>query len=81
MFYFRTLTVGKETKFETCLLTNVSQCALTETTDTFVVTVYNPLSRLVNKYVRLPVFGRSYSIIDPDGRCTLNIWSNPWIIS
>ncbi|CAG9761788.1 unnamed protein product [Ceutorhynchus assimilis] len=53
--------------FNTCLLTNISQCALTETHDKFVVTVYNPLSRLVSKYVRLPVNGNSFSITGPDG--------------
>lgn len=53
--------------FETCLLANVSQCAFTETNDVFVVTIYNPLSRPVSKYVRFPVSGSNYIITGPDG--------------
>lgn len=53
--------------FNHCLLTNVSSCYFTETLDTFLVTVYNPLSRPVSKYIRLPVTGTSYTVKDPDG--------------
>lgn len=53
--------------FSNCLLTNVSSCPLTENLDTFLVTIYNPLSRPVSKYVRLPVSGTSYIVTDPDG--------------
>ncbi|XP_060520149.1 lysosomal alpha-mannosidase-like [Cylas formicarius] len=53
--------------FTTCPLVNVSQCAFTETETTFVVTVYNPLSRPVTKFLRLPVTGQAYSVKDPDG--------------
>lgn len=55
--------------FNNCLLTNVSSCSLTETLDTFLVTVYNPLSRPVSKYIRLPVTGTSYTVKDPSGAC------------
>ncbi|CAH1973774.1 unnamed protein product [Acanthoscelides obtectus] len=54
-------------EFNTCPLLNVSQCELTESKDPFVVTVYNPLSRPVTKFVRLPVTGTSYSVKGPDG--------------
>lgn len=54
--------------FNNCLLTNVSSCPHTEILDTFLVTVYNPLSRPVSKYVRLPVTGTAYTVTDPDGR-------------
>lgn len=53
--------------FKNCLLLNVSSCPETEALDSFMVTVYNPLSRPVSKYVRLPVTGTAYSVKDPDG--------------
>lgn len=54
-------------EFSSCLLTNISQCSISEESDKFVVTVYNPLSRSVNKVVRLPVLGTSYVVTGPDG--------------
>ncbi|XP_060519654.1 lysosomal alpha-mannosidase-like [Cylas formicarius] len=59
--------VANEGNFETCFLTNVSQCATTERLDDFVVTVYNPLSRPVTKYVRLPVTGTNYTVRNGKG--------------
>lgn len=53
--------------FNNCLLSNISSCPQTETLDTFLVTVYNPLSRPVSKYIRLPVTGTAYNVTDPDG--------------
>lgn len=53
--------------FTSCLLTNISSCPISETQSTFVVTVYNPLSRSVNKYVRLPISGTNYKVTGPDG--------------
>lgn len=50
-----------------CLLTNISSCPLSEIHEDFVVTIYNPLSRPVGKYVRLPVVGTSYKVLDPQG--------------
>ncbi|KAF7265915.1 hypothetical protein GWI33_020660 [Rhynchophorus ferrugineus] len=54
--------------FQSCLLSNMSQCAITEKSNQFAVTVYNPLSRTVNKVVRLPVNEKLYSVIGPDGK-------------
>ncbi|XP_017786052.1 PREDICTED: lysosomal alpha-mannosidase isoform X1 [Nicrophorus vespilloides] len=51
-----------ELKFDSCPLLNVSQCDSTENHKTFVVTIYNPLSRNVTKYVRLPVKGSAYKV-------------------
>ncbi|KAG8221971.1 hypothetical protein J437_LFUL007812 [Ladona fulva] len=50
-----------------CLLTNISQCDISEGAEPFIVTVYNPLSRVVHKYVRLPVSGAAYSVKDSAG--------------
>lgn len=54
--------------FTHCPLLNVSQCEFTESRNNFIVTIYNPLSRPVSKYIRLPVLGKSYAVIDPDGK-------------
>lgn len=56
-----------EIDFHSCLLTNISQCTFTETSDSFVVTVYNPLSRNATMYVRFPVLGNSYTVTAPNG--------------
>ncbi|KAF7271106.1 hypothetical protein GWI33_015990 [Rhynchophorus ferrugineus] len=53
--------------FNTCPLSNISQCAYSENLDNFVVTIYNPLSRSVNKVVKLPVTGDAYKVTDPKG--------------
>ena len=34
----------------------------------FTVTLYNPLARLVNVSVRVPVNGNTYQVTDPDGK-------------
>nr|XP_022916135.1 lysosomal alpha-mannosidase-like [Onthophagus taurus] len=52
--------------FKSCLLANVSHCEASSF-DTFTVAVYNPLSRNVNHYVRLPVSGDSYTVTGPKG--------------
>jgi lysosomal alpha-mannosidase len=51
---------------ETCLLANISICEPARS-DRFIVTVYNPLERSVNHYVRIPVPDGSYKITGPDG--------------
>ncbi|XP_070524278.1 lysosomal alpha-mannosidase isoform X4 [Cardiocondyla obscurior] len=48
-------------KIFTCLELNISSCAFSEKNDTFMVLVYNPLSRPVSTYVRVPVQGNSYA--------------------
>ncbi|CAH0546840.1 unnamed protein product [Brassicogethes aeneus] len=52
--------------FKSCLLSNVSSCPISEVEKNFIVTVYNPLSRPVTKYVRLPVLGSAYTVMDPN---------------
>lgn len=57
--------------FNSCLLLNVSQCNVSEKANTFVVTLYNPLSQPVTHHVRLPVTEIAYSVKDPAGKYTL----------
>lgn len=53
--------------FQSCLLSNISQCAATETKDNFVITVYNPLSRNVSQYIRVPVVDKIFEVLCPSG--------------
>ncbi|XP_029158276.1 lysosomal alpha-mannosidase isoform X1 [Nylanderia fulva] len=52
----------------TCLELNISSCAFSEKNNVFVVAVYNPLSRPVSTYVRLPVKDNSYSVLSSIGQ-------------
>uniref|UniRef100_A0A1B6DE70 Alpha-mannosidase n=1 Tax=Clastoptera arizonana TaxID=38151 RepID=A0A1B6DE70_9HEMI len=58
-----------EITLQSCMLLNISSCNITETFDSFVVTLYNPLSRIVSKNVRLPVpnNGSYYEVYDSSG--------------
>lgn len=49
-----------------CLLANISFCE-NSLKDKYMVTVYNPLSRYVTYYVRLPAKNSTYNITGPDG--------------
>ncbi|KAK9506080.1 hypothetical protein O3M35_008078 [Rhynocoris fuscipes] len=53
----------REPEFQSCFLLNISTCHMTEDVQSFVVTVYNPLSRNVNKLVRLPISSTQLSWI------------------
>ncbi|KAF5279394.1 hypothetical protein FQA39_LY05504 [Lamprigera yunnana] len=60
-------TIEKELTFRSCLLANISHCEESQN-DTFVVALYNPLSRKVSYPVRLPVNGNVYNVTDPKGK-------------
>ena len=47
-----------------CPALNISQCEVTEAAETFLVLLYNPLSRPVSQHVRLPVASSSYQVYD-----------------
>ncbi|XP_046392611.1 lysosomal alpha-mannosidase-like isoform X2 [Ischnura elegans] len=53
--------------FTSCLLLNISQCDVSEGSEPFMVTVYNPLSKMLNHTVRIPVSGSAYVVKDPSG--------------
>lgn len=57
--------------FYHCPLANISQCASTENLDNFVVTIYNPLSRSIDKVINIPVVGGSYNVTDSKGVAVL----------
>ncbi|XP_024086114.1 lysosomal alpha-mannosidase-like [Cimex lectularius] len=60
----------EKVKLEMCLQLNISSCAVSEIEDSFVVTLYNPLSRFVNHLVRLPITNpkEKYSVKCPMGK-------------
>lgn len=53
-----------EFKFNTCLNLNISQCDVTENSEKFMVTVYNPLGHSTDQFIRFPVNGENYEIRD-----------------
>ncbi|KAK7501313.1 hypothetical protein BaRGS_00007438, partial [Batillaria attramentaria] len=57
-----------ELKMAYCPGLNISQCAVTETSSSFLVTVYNPLSRPVPTWLRLPVTQHDVQVEDSDGQ-------------
>ncbi|XP_076327158.1 LOW QUALITY PROTEIN: lysosomal alpha-mannosidase-like [Tachypleus tridentatus] len=50
-----------------CHYLNISQCNITEGEKPVAVTIYNPLARPVNPYIRLPVTGSAYKVVGPKG--------------
>lgn len=51
-------------KFQSCLNLNISVCDVSENSDQFVVTVYNPLAHATYQYVRVPVGDAKYEVRD-----------------
>lgn len=51
-------------KFSSCLNLNISVCDVTENSEQFTVTVYNPLAHATYQYVRVPVAGSKYEVRD-----------------
>lgn len=49
-------------EYKTCLQLNISQCDVSERSGSFIVTVYNPLNRILNEYVRLPVTAKAFLV-------------------
>lgn len=56
-----------EFEFDSCPSLNISVCDKTEGTQNFIVTLYNPLPHSTFQYVRIPVSGADYSILDYRG--------------
>lgn len=56
--------------FTTCPMLNISECARTEKEDKLIISIYNPLGRTLNKFVRIPIPDNTsaYTIRDPSGK-------------
>lgn len=62
----RNMTSGWQFKFSSCLSLNISACDVSENSDKFIVTVYNPLAHKTSQHVRIPVPGNNYEVKDSD---------------
>lgn len=51
-----------------CDTLNMTECRITENSDRFVVTIYNPIGRSVSQWIRFPVDFANYSVTDVDGK-------------
>ncbi|XP_044607793.2 lysosomal alpha-mannosidase isoform X2 [Equus asinus] len=58
---------GSKEDFEFCRDLNISVCPLSQTAESFQVTIYNPLGRKVDWMVRLPVSKHVFLVRDPSG--------------
>ncbi|XP_049563066.1 lysosomal alpha-mannosidase isoform X1 [Orcinus orca] len=58
---------GSKEDFMFCRKLNLSVCPLTQTSESFQVTIYNPLGRKVDWMVRLPVSKHVFLVRDPSG--------------
>jgi hypothetical protein len=59
---------GKKTlDFDSCTQLNISQCATSESSDRFVILIFNPLARPVTHHVRVPVASSTYKVYDNKG--------------
>ncbi|GBN36329.1 Lysosomal alpha-mannosidase [Araneus ventricosus] len=50
-----------------CNHLNISECPITETNAPIAINIYNPLAWNVTKYIRIPVSGKAYKVIDYNG--------------
>lgn len=53
--------------FENCLNLNISTCEISEKSNNFIVTLYNPLGHSTHEFVRFPVPGQNYKVTDYEG--------------
>ena len=51
-------------EYESCADLNISACEISENSDKFVVTLYNPLAHSTFQYVRVPVTHNDYEVLD-----------------
>ncbi|XP_032991035.1 lysosomal alpha-mannosidase isoform X1 [Rhinolophus ferrumequinum] len=58
---------GSKEEFTFCRNLNISVCPLSQTAESFQVTIYNPLGRKVDWMVRLPVSQHVFLVKDPSG--------------
>ncbi|KAL5280981.1 MAN2B1.2 family protein [Megaselia abdita] len=63
----QTLTKYENADFQSCFALNISSCGISENMSKFVVTLFNPLSKVDKQIVRIPVREGSYEVIDSNG--------------
>ena len=55
-----------EFEFNSCLNLNISSCEVPETSEKFIITVFNPLAHVTSQHVRFPVGGSKYEVKNAD---------------
>ncbi|CAL1274579.1 unnamed protein product [Larinioides sclopetarius] len=50
-----------------CNYLNISECSITETDSPVAINIYNPLAWNVTEYIRIPVTGKAYKVLDYNG--------------
>eukprot|EP00092_Neocalanus_flemingeri_P041666 GFUD01045381.1.p1 GENE.GFUD01045381.1~~GFUD01045381.1.p1 ORF type:complete len:827 (+),score=232.40 GFUD01045381.1:107-2482(+) len=64
-----------------CPALNISQCAVSENNENFIISIYNPLSKHVSPYIRVPVPSTEYGVYDDQGeRLTVQVNQIPSFI-
>lgn len=63
----QTLTKYENADFQSCFSLNISTCWISENMSKFVVTLFNPLSKVARQIVRVPVHGGTYEVKDSYG--------------
>ncbi|XP_018570365.1 lysosomal alpha-mannosidase [Anoplophora glabripennis] len=68
-------TLDLNLNISSCLLTNVSICSISQSSENFLVVAYNPLAWTITHYIRLPVPNATYKVEGPDGEENYDIVS------
>ncbi|KAH8306687.1 hypothetical protein KR044_006530 [Drosophila immigrans] len=55
-------------ELKTCSLLNITSCSTSESNTRFALTLYNPLARVTNEYVRIPIVDYKYTVTDHTGK-------------
>lgn len=59
-------------ELKTCSLLNITSCSISEANSRFALTLYNPLAHATSEYIRIPVPGYRYTVIDQAGKKEIN---------
>lgn len=57
-------------EFQNCLDLNISRCEISENSNNFIITLYNPLGYSTYEYIRFPVPDKNYNVTDYRGVAT-----------
>lgn len=55
---------GLKFEYKSCASLNISSCDVSENSEKFMVTIYNPLAHSTNQYVRIPIADNEYEILN-----------------
>lgn len=55
---------GLKFEFKSCASLNISSCDISENSEKFMITIYNPLAHSTNQYIRIPISDSEYEVLD-----------------